>query len=265
MIKNILRIIKKTFYAFYVGIIQVYYKTRKSKVECNICHYKANRLESDGWHLYTKCPKCNSGIRHRLLWAVLEHSKKYNLKNLIEGRSVLHFAPEERFRNLIAGSARLYKTADLLTEGYHYRKLDYNMDISNMPDIQDQSFECVIACDVFEHVYNDVNAIKEVYRVLKKDGHCIFTVPQRDNLEKTHEDPSITNPAERKRAFGQFDHLRIYGNDFVSRLEKCGFKVDSVNEKSFPQDMIERNVLFPPVLSKKENVTNFRKVFIGVK
>ncbi len=256
---------KRIVRMIYIKANQIYFSFAKSKVECNLCHYKANRLVSDSWHLYAKCPNCRSDIRHRLVWGTFEHIEDYNINKLIKGKSVLHFAPETILGNLIRQNAKIYKTADFTTAGYSYKRIDYNIDISNMPGIVTDSFDCVIACDVLEHVPNHIDGMKEVYRILKKGGQCIFTVPQRDHLKVTYEDLSITNPSDREKAFGQIDHLRIYGEDFSTLLEKCGFKVTSINEDSFTKEVAERNVLFPPILSKKGNVTNFRKVFIGLK
>jgi hypothetical protein len=42
----------------------------------------------------------------------------------------------------------------------------------------------------------------------------------------TYEDPSITSPLDRMVAFGQQDHVRIYGNDLAERLRGAGFDVD---------------------------------------
>jgi SAM-dependent methyltransferase len=196
---------------------------------------------------------------------MLEHSENFNFKIIIEGKNVLHFAPEIILSNIIKQYAKTYKTADYLAKGYSYKNIDFNIDISDMPNIEDESFDCVIACDVLEHVPNHINGIKEAYRILKKGGHCIFTVPQRDNLKVTHEDLSINNPKEREKAFGQIDHWRIYGDDFCSIMQKCGFAVTAINESNFSKDVAERNVLFPPVLSEKENVTNYRKIFVGLK
>lgn len=263
--KKLLRMVKRMVKMMYMQTSQIYFSFAKSKVECNICHYKANRLASNRWHLYAQCRNCGSRIRQRLLWATFEHLKDFSFKEIIERKIVLHFAPEKTLGNLIKQYAKSYKTADLLREGYSYEQIDFNIDISNMSNIEDESFDCVIACDVLEHVPNHINGMKEVYRILKKGGHCIFTVPQRDNLKITYEDSSIMNPIDRETAFGEFDHLRIYGDDFSLLLEKCGFKVTSINEKLFSKEVAERNVLFPPILSKKENVPNFRNIFIGIK
>lgn len=258
---GIIRILKSIFFQ----ITQFYFLFAKSRVECNICKYKAKRLANDDWHLYTRCPNCGSGIRDRLLYATLEMSEEFNIRKIIKGKLVLHFAPEKTLSSLIKQNAKIYKTADFLAEGYSYENIDYNIDISNMPGIEDESFDCVIACDVLEHVPDHIRGIKEVYRILKKGGRCIFTVPQRDNLKITYEDLSIINPIDREKAFGQANHLRIYGNDFTSFLEDCGFKVIAIDENFFSQDVASRNVLFPPIYSTKRNATNFRKIFIGVK
>ena len=45
------------------------------------------------------------------------------------------------------------------------------------------------------------------------------------SLSQTYEDFSITDPAERERAFGQNDHVRIYAMDYVDRLKNVGFEV----------------------------------------
>ena len=68
--------------------------------------------------------------------------------------------------------------------------------------------------------------MNELYRILKKDGIGIFQVPLNISSKKTYEDFSITDPKERNKAFGQYDHVRIYGMDFFERLENIGFKVE---------------------------------------
>ena len=51
----------------------------------------------------------------------------------------------------------------------------------------------------------------------------------RKNSKKTFEDLTIADPKKRELLFGQHDHVRIYGQDYVNRLEESGFKVDRVN------------------------------------
>ena len=48
--------------------------------------------------------------------------------------------------------------------------------------------------------------------------------------DTTIEDPSVKDPRDRLRVFGQEDHVRIYGNDFIGRLNDAGFLV-KINRK----------------------------------
>jgi len=42
----------------------------------------------------------------------------------------------------------------------------------------------------------------------------------------TIEDPTIEDPQERARLFGETTHVRLYGHDVVKRLEAAGFDVE---------------------------------------
>ena len=53
-------------------------------------------------------------------------------------------------------------------------------------------------------------------------------VPIHAGYEHTYEDPSVTDPAERARVFGQHDHVRIYGRDFPERMAAAGAAVTPV-------------------------------------
>ena len=265
MINKIKIRIKNIITTITINISLFYFSFVKNKVECNICGYKANQLESDSWHQFTVCKKCRSGVRQRLLWATFQHLEKFNIHKSINGKRVLHFAPEKTLSNLLKKETSCYKTADFFADGYYYESIDLNVDISNMHQIKDGDYDCVIACDVLEHVMDDLRAIKEVYRILSKNGICFFTVPQKDNLKTTIEDLSSLSRIEREEMFGQYDHWRIYGEDFVQFMESNGFKVIVIDEKDFKNEIVIKNVLFPPVLSARKNATNYRKVFIGCK
>lgn len=47
------------------------------------------------------------------------------------------------------------------------------------------------------------------------------------NTERTYEDLTITSPQERLRIFGQKDHIRSYGRDFIDRIKETGFKAST--------------------------------------
>lgn len=258
ILKKIIRRIIKLLKQFEL----VFYKT---KVQCNICGSWAKKFESDDWHLYCGCKYCSSGVRQRLIWEVLKNNNVLPGSSCIENKKVLHFAPDKSLINCISKKCSDYFTADLLAKGYNYSQIDYNIDISNMDSLQSESFDCIIACDVLEHVENDEKAIKESHRILSKGGYCIFTVPQKDNLEKTFEDKTITDTKTREALYGQGDHLRIYGADFKEILERNGFEIQIIDHNSFDKKAVKKHVLFPPVISEKPLATNYRKIYFGRK
>jgi SAM-dependent methyltransferase len=226
------------------------------KVHCNICGWKGRYFLSDSWHRHIKCPCCGLEIRHRLFLAALQNIDDLSFDQLIHGKRVLHFAPEEIVSRQLLGKAASYVTADLLQ-----RKCDLRLDMSHMPEIGNATFDVVIAFDVLEHVPDYHAALEEVHRILSPWGVGIFTVPQPDDLGVTYENPAIVTPSERAKHFGQWDHLRLFGCDFPVTVEGKGFAVRVVDEATFPQDIRERCVLAPPQLSKRPLVTNFRKIF----
>lgn len=162
------------------------------------------------------CMRCNSLERHRLLWLYLNRKT-----DLFDGKpkQVLHVAPEPclegKFRQRLGAG---YTTADLFNPRAMVR-----MDIMDIR-FPDASFDVIYCSHVLEHVADDRKAIREFRRVLKRDGWAILLVPVLG--EKTFEDPSIVDPEERVRAYGQEDHVRLYGPDYVDRLRDAGFTVE---------------------------------------
>jgi SAM-dependent methyltransferase len=233
--------------------------------ECNICGHACNRFGSNQWHRYIICPKCGSQVRHRLVVAALSALDPFNKEKLLARKVVLHFAPEKCLKPFFMENSGKYVQADLIAPGYVYRDIDLQVDISHMHEVPGNTYDACIAIDVLEHVPDDRRAMGEIHRILKPGGYGILSVPQKDNLEKTLEDPSITDPDERLLKFGQNDHLRIYGLDFKNMLASAGFEVHVVDETFFPDAFARRHVLYPPVRGTHPFVTNFRRVYFARK
>lgn len=120
-----------------------------------------------------------------------------------------------------------YVCGDLEPQNYRQHKAT-KIDATKMSTIGDNEFDCVVMSHVFEHIPRDVDAMKECFRILCPEGTLLAMVPQNLQKAETHEDPSIVDPRERVKYFGQADHVRMYGQDFSQRLMSVGFLVDIV-------------------------------------
>lgn len=182
-----------------------------------------------------QCPVCDSLERHRLQFLFLKNETNF----LTKGGKVLHVAPEmpiyTRFKQL---PQLEYIAIDKFMEGYGYASDVKDMDIMAL-QFPDNTFDLIICNHVLEHIPDDAGAMKEIFRVLKPGGTAMLQVPLDRNLAVTHEDLSITDPQERIKHFGQFDHVRQYGRDYKDRLEKAGFTVDV---RDYAQQLGENSV-----------------------
>ena len=169
--------------------------------------------------------------RHRLVWAFFQRRT-----NLFDGRPkrVLHIAPESCFlHQLRKAFGSNYVTADLFNP-----TADHQWDVTAVPQ-PDESFDVIYCSHVLEHVPEDRKAMAEFHRLLKPGGWAVINVPVTE--ESTFEDPSVTDPEERLRLFGQKDHVRRYGRDYLDRLRAAGFQVEIVSPSElFSATDIER-------------------------
>ena len=192
------------------------------------------------------CPGTLSLERHRLLWLYLDRKTNF----LIDAIRVLHVAPEQVFYKKFKSFSHWdYTTTDL-----HSPLADVKADICALP-FEDNSYDLILCNHVLEHIPNDLKAMKELYRVLKPRGTAILQVPLEEDRENTFEDDSITDQQERTRIFGQYDHVRIYGQDYYKRLQEVGFEAipmdfikevteDDIQHFALPSERI-------PVVTKK--------------
>ncbi len=186
--------------------------------ECPICGWEGERFERGGRNLRLDalCPKCRSLERQRLVWLYL-----LTETDLLSGpapQRVLHIAPEPALSRRLAERPWV----DQLTADLDPRDVMVRMDVTAI-DYPDDSFDVVYASHVLEHVPDDAAAMRELHRVLRPSGWGILQVPI--SAPVTDEDPTITDPAERARRFGQDDHVRHYGPDYADRLARAGFQV----------------------------------------
>lgn len=190
---------------------------RGDNVECPVCGKHFRKFMPYGYGEAKDnrlCPKCFSLERHRLLYLYLKEETDFFTKNL----KVLHFAPEQPFLKIFRKCPNLdYTTADIDSP-----IADLKLDVMKI-NLPDNSYDMVICNHVLEHVDNADTAMKEILRILKPGGTAIMLVPINPDID-TFEDPSITDPKERELLFGQYDHVRQFGRDYLDYIKAAGFE-----------------------------------------
>jgi len=191
---------------------------RGSKYQCPCCETQVRRFLSGGVTLRSnaQCPRCGSLERHRLLWLYLKQKTDFFNQQLC----VLDVAPsyfmQQKFRH--------YANLDYLSTGLDDPWVMTHMDLMAIP-LPDNHFHCILCYHVLEHITDDRQAMRELFRVLKPNGWAILQSPVDMARETTFEDSRITAPEDRRILFGQDDHLRVYGRDYIERLQEAGFSV----------------------------------------
>ena len=223
-----------------------------NNVNCNICDHNYRKFLPYGRKTRPNalCPNCLSLERHRLMWSFLQTQTPFFKDKL----KILHIAPElcfiKRFEALHGDN---YITADIESP-----LAKVKLDVLQMP-FTEAEFDVVFCNHVMEHVADDIQAMKEIYRVLKPGGWGIVQIPLFHPLEEaTYENSEIVSPAEREKAFGQRDHVRLYGKDYTNRLQSVGLQAEEVwlTNDLVPEEVIKHAYpLDEPIFYIKKPIT----------
>jgi len=193
---------------------------RGDRVECPVCGGRFRAFLPFGLvrRENARCPACGSLERHRLLWLYVERHTDL----LHTPRRLLHVAPEP----LLARRFQSLPHLDYVSIDLDSPRAMVRMDATRL-GFRARDFDVVLCFHVLEHIEDDRAAMREFLRILKPDGWAILQSPFDPARERTYEDATIVSPAARERAFGQRDHVRIYGLDYEARLAEAGFAVES--------------------------------------
>lgn len=190
------------------------------RFECPCCGWRVRGfMNRGGWSVYNHdgyCPRCNAKARHRRLWLFLRDRMNF----FGSSHKVLEIGPSLGLSRALVSRRDL----DYVTVANDAKtpRLSVLGDSVRLP-FADASFDVVICQHVLEHIEDDRSSLAEIRRVLKDDGWAIISAPIRLD-QPTYEDPSITDPGERARAFGERSHVRWYGHDFGERLKAAGLE-----------------------------------------
>lgn len=241
-IKNILpATISRTIKQQYLNCRGIWYGG--SKYHCSICKKSYRKMLPGGFDLdiikkqeiigsglrkNNICPGCQSTDRDRLIYNYLDNSGFFT-----KIQKVLHVSPEPSLYKVISKIDNIdYIVGTKYSEGIYYPHKIMSIDLLDLP-FGDGEFDFVMCNHVLEHIVDDTTAIKELYRVLKNGGSGILQVPISWKISATYENSEIKSEKDREVHFGQFDHVRIYGKDYLDRLQSAGFSVEEFipNEK----------------------------------
>lgn len=191
------------------------------------------------------CPRCRSNDRDRFFWFYLEKHPDFFQPDI----KLLHISPEtiyfNRFR-MIPGVDYVAGDKFILQFGNTYPKGTIYIDITAMPEFQDNTFDFIFCSHVLEYIKEDKKSLKELYRVLKPGGKAIISVPINFGHYSTIEDDSVIDPKEQEHLYGDTGHLRYYGEDYFERVQAAGFKTEFTPVREFiSEEMIKKSVIKP--------------------
>ncbi len=190
-------------------------------VLCPICAAFSSQLApGPGGRPLASCPNCGSLERHRFLYLLLQSFRRQALL----GDAVCDVAPSSQLSPLIQSlrpNAYISIDYDPAADG---RLVKAAASLTQLP-LKDASVGLLVCLDVLEHIPDDHEAMSEIRRVLVPGGIALLQVPWRDG--PTDEDPNASE-ADRLRRFGQRDHVRYYGEDFIERLRVASLAVSVV-------------------------------------
>lgn len=209
------------------------------------------RYNFDKWSV--RCVKCGAASNSMALVNVL----KNNVKCWTQ-KKVYITSANGPYYNYIQQNCR-FLTNSLFIEnvpsGEYYNNV-LCQDLQKL-SFEDCVFDICTSAEVFEHIPNDRDAFKEIYRILKPGGYHIFTVPlsnENITIERAVlvdgkinylKDPEYHNDSIRG---GKVLCYRDYGKDILEKLSSVGFRNFKIITPADPTGIGYEN---PVIISQK--------------
>ena len=192
------------------------YKNWPDKV--NVSRYEHTRQD-------VICPVCGSLPRHRILALWCEQQVEE-----LKTSKILYFAPEAGIMKWMMRHGVSCTSADLFAEA------DLQLDIQDT-GLASESYDFIFCNHVLEHVEDFRAALKEVKRILRKNGMFICSFPMDQNVEVVDEAPDVHTDAER---INQTCLRFLYSNQQTTQLKA---KMQSTFTRMFLKEDFLRIIL----------------------
>src|SRR3989344_2951359 len=112
-----------------------------------------------------------------------------------------------------------------------------------------QKFDVVVSGEVLEHIKNEARAIEGFFKILKRDGICVVSVPANKIYWDINDDFS--------------GHYRRYSkNELVELFRKSGFKILKAYYWGFPLSLIWHRLIYLKIIKNK---IHMKKKYSGSK
>lgn len=89
-----------------------------------------------------------------------------------------YISPKQRILDIGCGDGYFLHRSKC-TERYGIDKRTGDGEVTDFLDFPDEYFDYVTMLAVIEHISSPLKTLKEIHRVLKPDGSCIFTTPKK--------------------------------------------------------------------------------------
>jgi SAM-dependent methyltransferase len=209
--------------------IKILHKLRKlnsvfyfgNKFHCNCCNKSFSKFLNKGFENRpnAECPYCGSLERNRLLLFYLKNETKI----FFEPLKVLHIAPEKCLFDIFDKLELEYIDGDI-----NPALARYQIDLTNI-QYADEYFDIIICSHVLGHIKDEERAIREMRRVIKKNGIALIITVLDLTSKVTIENTNFSTAEQKLKNYGEPDLCRLHGLDFSLRIENQGFKVETID------------------------------------